>query len=578
MNLFHKGTITGRLHLNWIAAALLALLVCVAYAPFLGNSMVFDDYVFFSGGSFAYYAMAPFGLSVRHPPYFTLAFPQVMWGKFPPWDQAELHRVISLFFHWACAYALYCLLRDLLAAMTKPGAPRGVSQPLQLPAAALALGGAAIFAIHPVAVYGAGYLVQRSIVMAALFSLISLIFFVRGMSPARYGHALYAALFYSLAILSKEHGLLLPAAAVLMVPLFAQERGLAIRYSLVYLIACIPAAVWITALSRGVIGHSYEPYIETLLDQIEGIPALDFTGYGAWLISASTQAGLFFQYLYLWLVPDTSMMSIDMRVDFAATWSLGWVILKFSAFAGFGALGFLLLIGRGRVGLIGLGMLYVWIQFVAELSTVRFQEPFVLYRSFLWAPGIILVITVALSFLPRKALVIVFIIAMPFLYFQSYNRLQSFSSNLALWEDAAAKLPTNRIPYGSRVLFGLAREQIYAGQIQEAAQTAQRCVTQYPKDWQCNFSRGAAYVQQGAYVQALEYFERALAAQPNSGMVHTHRGIALERLGRLAEARVAYRRASEIGFLGGDYRLSLLDSPSTSQSRIIFQAPRVHTQ
>lgn len=557
------------LHLTCICV--IVVLACLLYVPFLGNPLVFDDLPFFSGARFAYFATTPFGLDLRLLPYFTLAFPQVMWGQFPPWNHAEIHRVISLIFHIACALALYKLLYDLLVAVQVRSDATSLNR-VRDNAVASAFAGTAVFAIHPVAVYAAGYLVQRTIVLAAFFSLLSIIYFVRGLARGSHAYAISAALCYTLAIFSKEHSILLPAAAVMATPLVATNARFAIRYVVFYLLACLPAAITVVVLVRWVIGKAYEPGFDLLVAQIEGIPGLDVAG-GPWLVSAITQMGLFFKYLADWFLPNTATMSIDIRIDFAQTWQSGWIILKVLAFAAFGALGMFLLRKRGRIGVAGFGLLYVWILFFVELSAVRFQEPFVLYRSYLWAPGIVIVFAAILSGLSRKAAWAIVMVVCPLLFYQANDRLRSFSSPLALWEDAAAKLPSTPIPWGSRTLYNLGREQLYSAKPDKAIATTDQCMALYPKTFYCYLARGAIHIQLEEYEQALPYLTRALMIYPGSGMTHHHRGLALERLGRLNEAREEYRQASKLGFAGGDFRLDLLKSSDAMPLPLVDMRP-----
>src|SRR6266705_6784900 len=138
-----------------IGVALIAGLACGLYWPFLGNPRVFDDWTFFSGMRFSYFATHPFGLDLRLPPYFSLAVTEVLAGS------TEAHRLGSLAFHIACALALYKLIYDLLRPVSASDNPVSGAQPST---SAWAVRGAAAFAIHPVAVYGAGYLIQRTIV------------------------------------------------------------------------------------------------------------------------------------------------------------------------------------------------------------------------------------------------------------------------------------------------------------------------------------------------------------------------------------------------------------------------------
>ena len=423
--------------------------------------------------------------------------------------------------------------------------------------------GAAVFAIHPVAVYGAGYLVQRPIVLATLFSLLSIMLFARGLARASHTDAISAALMYTFAVYSKEHSVLLPAVAVLTALLVASDRRFAYRHTALYLSACAPAAIFIVLLSKRVIGDAYEPDFGMVAAQLEGVFGLDIADI-PWSLSAVTQAGLFFKYVALWLWPDTRGMSVDLRLNFIEDWSPGWIFLKVSAFAVYGALGALLLRRRGRAGLVGFGLLYTWILFLVEFSTARFQEPFVLYRSYLWGPGIVIVFIAVLSYVPRRAALVIFAIACPVLLYQAHNRLVTFSSPLLLWEDAVAKLPDKPVPWGSRTLYNLGREYMYARQPDKAVEIVERCMTQYPDTYHCYFARGAIYYTLGEFKQALPYFARAVTLKPDSGIAHYRLGLLLENLGRIQEAKAFFHRASELGFMGANFENKPLEKPGSA--------------
>jgi tetratricopeptide (TPR) repeat protein len=254
-------------------------------------------------------------------------------------------------------------------------------------------------------------------------------------------------------------------------------------------------------------------------------------------------------------------MSLDLRVDFFQTWTPGWIALKVSAFAAFAVLGLLLLRRGGRAGLAGFGMLYAWILFLVELSAARFQEPMVLYRSYLWAPGILLALAALLSSVPLRAALGASALAIPLLFYQAHDRLTTFSRSLLLWEDAVAKLPESPVPWGSRTLYMLGREYVYSGQADKAGAIADRCMAQYPETVHCYYARGVIYFLLEQYEQALPYLSRAVELQPKSGIAHHRLGLNLEHLGRIREARAEYRRAVELGYAGAQYEIKRLDSP-----------------
>ena len=532
---------------RWHLAGVLAVVAATAalYLPFLGNPLVFDDRIFFSGHRFAYYALNPLGLDLRLPPYFTLAVTEVLWSK-----SLEAQRIISLLLHIGVALVLYRLLLDLQRAALP--AHSQADTPLR---AAI---GAVAFALHPVAVYGAGYLVQRSIVMATLFGLLSAVLFLRGLRRGSHADALSAALLFWLAVLSKEHAVLLPAAVALLAVLAGASRAFAARHVALYFAACAPVAIFVTLRSLGVIGGVYEEAAGTIAAQIGADSGEDVLERSL-ALSAVTQAGLFFKYLSLWLWPDPGGMSIDLRVDFAAGWKAGWIAAKVAAFSAWGVIGAVLLLRRGPLAMAGFGMLYAWVLYFVEFSAVRFQEPFVLYRSYLWGPGVVCIVVAVLSRLPRRGALAAGLLACAALAYAAHDRLVTFSNPVLLWEDAVAKLPERAVPWGSRTLYQAGHEYLYAGRPAKAIEVAERCATQYPKAMHCAYALGAIHLHLEHFEAARQHLLRAIKLRPDRGITYHRLGIALEGLERMDDARAAYRRSLELGFGGARLELERLD-------------------
>lgn len=531
------------LHLS--AALVIVAPAAALYLPFLDNPRVFDDLLFFSGRQFAYYATHPLGLDLRLPPYFTLTLIETLRP-----GVMEAQRAFSLALHAAVGLALYRFLLELQR-VALPGAA-------DADAALRAAIGAAAFVLHPVAVYGAGYLVQRSIVMATLFSLLSAFLFLRGLRRASHADALSAALLYWLAVLSKEHAVLLPAAVVPLAVLAGSARPFAARHVGIYLAACAPAAVFVTLLSLRVIGGTYEEAAEAIAAQVASTAAAEGAPPSL-VLSAATQAGLFFQYAALWLWPDPAKMSIDWRVDFAAGASLGWIATKFAAYTACGALAAAMLLRRGAAGIAGFGLLYAWVLFAVMYSAVLFQEPFVLYRSYLWGAGFACVAVAGLSLLPRRAALAAGVVACAAAALLAHERLVTFTSSLRLWEDAVAKLPENPVPWGSRALYQLGREYLYANRPGEAIAIAERCAEVYPAAVHCAYALGAIHLHLAQYELAREHLLRAISLKPEEGILHHRLGLAHEGLGQTEEARAAYRRSMSLGYGGARLELERMD-------------------
>jgi len=539
-----------------IGACLIVGLACGLYLPFLANPPVFDDQGFFSGRLFSYYATHPFGLELRVPPYFSLAIVQVIWGSM------EAHRLVSLALHVVCALALYKLIFDLQHYTQGAGAPQATGLAAHVPAFLAAT----VFAIHPVAVYGAGYLIQRMTVLATLFSLLSVILYLRGLARRAHADAISAAVLYSIAVLSRETAVLLPAAAVAAGLAVAAERRYLLRYTGLFAACCAPAAALVALLVKGKIGTAYEPDFEVVSAQIAGTGAgPGSTGLlsSPWLESAVTQAGLFFRYLASWIWLDTGAMSIDVRVAFAGSWPLLLAVLAAVAFLGHGLLGLYLLRREGLARMAGFGLLFPWIMFLVEFTTIRYQEPFVLYRSYAWAPGLMVLLAVALRRLDRRGTIVFCLLALPLLFLPARDRLQTFSSGLALWEDAVGKLPQRAVPGGSRTLYNLGREYLYREQLDKAIAVTERCIADYPTTFDCYSARAAIHLQQEQYREAMPYLARAIELRPDAGAARHHLGIALENLGCVEEAKQQYRLAFARRFPGAIYNLERLEKPGT---------------
>jgi len=534
-----------------VALCLIAVAACALYLPFLSNPIVFDDKGLFTGSRFAEYATSPFGLSPRWPASFSVAIMYVTFGSI------EAQRVVGVVLHAAVGVALFLLIRELQRNRTENTWVAAVV--------------AALFVLHPLAVYGAAYLAQRSLVLATLFSLLSAVVFARGLQAGRYAGAIAAAALFSIAVLSKEHAILVPGAIALIAWVVAAPRPFALRYAATYLAACAPAAIFVFLLLKGIVGQPYEVGFKEVAAEVS-LSGEDMIA-SPWFSSVLTQLWLFPRYVLLWLLPDTARMSFDQRVDFASTWTFAAISVSVLVFAATGALGAWLVSRRGRAGIIGFGILWFWLCYLIEFSVARFQEPFVLYRSYLWAPGILVALAILAERLPVRVLLISSFLVAAGLAWQAHDRLRTFSSGLALWEDAVAKLPPGAIPGGSRALYQLGREYFYADRTADAERVVDRCMAEYPGMHRCVFARAAMALSEERYEAALPFLKLAIAERPRDGLTRHHLGLALQGLGCRNEARAQYELSAKLGFWGGIERLKSLDGKGGILPAAHFREP-----
>jgi len=487
------------------------------------------------------YGQGFFSFELRWLPYASLAR-TVEWLGY---DRSWL-RLGNVLLHGANAIILLFLLRRLFGVtLTGEGAANGMPPALS----GFALFGALIFALHPVAVYGVAYLIQRSTLMATLFMLLMLLAYLEGLQRGSWRWMLLAALCYFAAVYSKEHSIAAPGVALAMTllvrkPSAALFRQIAPYYAIAMLIAA--AVVWSTVSSKAVLGTVYETRALGMLEQsvkLKGLTALP----DLHVLSILTQCGLFFKYLWLWLVPNPAWMSVDMREPFATS-LFGWHTLGLVGFLGYFCAAVWLLLKRGSRGLLGFALLYPWILFVVEFSTVRIQEPFVLYRSYLWMPGLFAALPVVFGWLaPKKALLVLGLVCV-LLVPLTLNRIDTFSSALKLWDDA------EKLVRGKTGMSGI--ERIYTNRgnklfqlkrYDEAIADFNRAIAVYPDDDLVYGSRAKAYYFTGEYQLALRDYERAIAMNPGSKRLYYDRSLTYRALGNFAAAQEDLRKSCELG-------------------------------
>jgi tetratricopeptide (TPR) repeat protein len=489
-------------------------LVCLVYLPFLGNPFIFDDLNVIQPAYFERLSNGGFQIGLRWFPYASLSWTYHVFGETLP----HYYHLGNLLLHAASVITLFYLLKEIVLAAI----PGSKNDNYVIWGAWF---GAAIFALHPVAVYAVGYVVERSIVMATLFVLLMQLCYLRGLLTGRKRWLVLAVLAYYFASLSKEHSLLAPALLVAQNILFrvqsrASKPALWISWGALLLIA-----LQIILLAKGVFGVPYEIMASNLFSQqqLNASPAV------LHMLSVMTQAGLFFKYLWLWLLPNPAWMSIDMREPFVATlgaWQ-GW--LGALGFVLYGLVAFRLLLARERLGLLGLALLYPWVMFGVEFTSVRVQETFVLYRSYLWVPGLLLLIPMLLLKCRGKKTWFTFGLLALLLLGLAWNRLWVFADNYRLWNEAALLLKNERVPGADRIFYNRAVAASPDKKPGETIADLKRAIQLSPDLAPLHFVLGVEYFNAIHYPEAVSEFEEAIKLEPKNGQLYYALGLTLKR-------------------------------------------------
>jgi hypothetical protein len=546
VNLFTKAVTSkvksGGTHFQpHLQISLLLLIVLALYAGSLHSPFVFDDFAFFSSAEkLSKYGHGYFSFDFRWLPYSSLVWTVNWFGPDVFWL-----RLGNVLLHAANAIALFFLLRRLFQVTL---ADNDGSDGMPPSLVWFAFFGALIFALHPVAVYGVAYIVERTILMATLFVLLMLLAYLEGLLRGGWYWMLAAVLFYFAALFSKEHSIAAPGVALAMTFLIRKPSPALLRQLAPYaiLLALIAAAVVYAASAKGILGQSYEPRAMGMLDlsaRMHGLTELP----NVYLLSILTQSGLFFKYLWLWLVPNPAWMSVDMREPFALSLS-GWYTLGLVAFLAYFCTAVWLLLKQGKMGLLGFALLFPWIMFLTEFSTVRIQEPFVLYRSYLWMPGLFAALPVVFGWLaPKKAFILLGIVGL-LLIPLSVNRLNTFSSTLLLWDDAEKLVRDKPGAYGvERIYTNRGNKLFQLRRYDEAIADFSKAIAVFPTDELVYGNRGMSYYYLGKYQEAIQDFNRALAIKPDNRRYYYDRALAYRALGNIPAAEDDVRKSCSLG-------------------------------
>ena len=511
----------------FVLAAVLAI-----YLPGWNHELLFDDLRLTDGAIFGNYGSL-LTFKQRMLSYGSFIWVDLLAG--PGWWK---QRLVNVGLHLATVAALYALVRDLLERTRFP--EDFESQPhFGMSRKAAVQVGVALFAVNPMAVYAVAYLVQRSIVMATLFSVLACWCFVRGLSGrgvAWYGLALLS---YVAAVLSKEHAVMVAAMAV---PLYIHVR----RPSWKTVATIAGASTALIAVAAVLFFGIYGEFIGKLFDQrsLDFAQQLERLSPGItqrmYPLSILNEAALFFAYGFLWFAPNVMWMSVDMRPAFPLSYAAFPQVLGIIGYVGLWiAALWAVLRRRGALSLAGVALMFPLLLYATEFATVWVQDPFVLYRSYLWAVAVpVLVAIVLTGFQPKTIYVIGCAIGLVFTVL-AFERVQSLRDDHTAWGDAAEKIDL-KAPASAvgrwRPFLNLGAYHLDRGSLGEAQRSFATAEALGSLHGSARFNQGVALQQQKKHAQALTTFAEAEKQGFKDLPLYYHRGESAFALGQFALA------------------------------------------
>lgn len=501
--------------------AALLVVVVVLYLPSLGNVLVFDDNILSGGQVFGEY-WNPFALKPR-----SLSYSTFSWLHALAPDGWWLQRLVNVAVHAAVVAMLWAFYSKLLVSLQL--LPVDNDEPH---AKWALLAGIAWFALNPSAVYAVAYLAQRSILMATFFSVLSLWAVLQALTTQRHRFWVLAVVAYVSAMMSKEYALALPVVAMALIVIVKRpSRQQMLKFGGLGLLLAAVAAYVLYQRYSDIIGKPFDEtslaYVEQMNVLAPGVKAL------AYPLSIMNQMWLFFEYGCRWFLPTTGMMSIDLRPPFPTRFTNVPHLLGVIGYLSLLALSTALMLRyRGRLALLGFCLFAPLVLFVSEFSTVWIQDPFVLYRSYLWAIAVPGVIYLVASRLSRQTLTGLAVVVAAVFLWQATDRIASLRTELSVWSDAVAKLPPELVIGKSRAYLNRGQAYQLLAQDTRALRDYQRS-TAFGDGGEGLLNTGTILLAAGRSREALEAFDGATArGQINNASLSLNRGTALVALGQ----------------------------------------------
>ncbi len=177
---------------------------------------------------------------------------------------------------------------------------------------------------------------------------------------------------------------------------------------------------------------------------------------------------------------------------------------------------------------------------------MRVQEPFVLYRSYLWMSGLPAIVPVLASGLARRWRIGILAAACLLLVVAARDRLESFSSRLKLWDDVVSKNTDLRAALVERGYITRGLIHLNAARLEAAGADFERALELNPRSPDAWFARGTLHLRRARLSEALADLDRAIALDPAYGSAYDKRCVVKVAQGRPADAIVDCEKAVAI--------------------------------
>lgn len=361
---------------------------------------------------------------------------------------------------------------------------------------------AILWAVNPIQTQAVTYIVQRMASLAALFSIISIWFYLKArIEPQQNIFYLGAFIAFLLAIGSKENAVILPASLILIEMIFFQRKSHCNKKILILSLSAIGLILLFTLMLGGFnfFSNIFQPYQNRTFTMWERL---------------LTQPRVLLFYMSLLLYPSPLRLSIEH--DILVSISFFSPYTTFPAILFIGCLVITPLFLYKRYPLFSFSMLFFLLNHSMESSILNLELIFEhrnYLPSFFFFLPIAATIHTGIERYSKKSMVIILysgtVGLILLLAFATYLRNTVWLTDADLWMDALNKAPKSSRPY-----INIAAHLQHRGNNEKAFELFQMSMNKYSQNsWidRVKANNGMAYSMMsiGQYDQASTFFEQA---------------------------------------------------------------------
>ena len=491
-----------------LAVALLVLLCLIVYYNSLSNGFVYDDYgtivenkylkhtsQFLSSlFNLSYFKVA--GLEASYRPVATLSYFLIytIAGLDPFW-----YHLASLLLHTLNAVLVYWLAKLILKN--------------QLGALIAGL----LFASHPALSEAVNCIDFNDDLLAALFFLLSLIFYIRLKAEdvtSNIGGYSLALLFYFLGLLSKEMAITLPA-IILLYDLVLRD-GARDAKTIQHLLTTLKKRAYFYS------GFVVVSLVYVLIRFFIIYPSGGYLkpSHGSLVERIIYLPGHIFSFIKLAIFP--LHLNADYVFSYPSSFLNGSNLLGFVGVMGLAGLSFRVYRYSKHVFF---GIWWFLITLLPVSNLVEIYNP--LAERYLYIPiiGFCLVVPAVIDGAVRRwftrpvaatvATLIPTLVIVGLYSTATLTRNPDWQSNFVLWSKTVQSSPNSLVAHG-----GLGMAYLKRGMLNEAQQEFETAIELYPNHAKSHYNLGVVYHQKGDLKKAMEKFNRAIALNPDLTRAH----------------------------------------------------------